>query len=208
MYRKNASFQWEREIDFSLTGKYNFHSEKDLLYSCRISNVAGLGHSSCFVVVCNVEQNCDSQVLCSMLKNNWACAKQKGTSALITYLTQLTMKRKARKEFGRRIVRCQNKQKSRINFFRVMQLVFFRDRLILSFENEENTDAQLVSYTCGSIDIRTGLPLRLLIIRRRVATREKTISFAIWCARGRTLHLIFSLYNRQYPYVSPGTKTY
>jgi hypothetical protein len=79
-----------------------------------------------------------------------------------------------------------------INFFRVIQLFFFRDRSILSFENEENTDAQLVSYTCGSIDIRAGVPLRLLIILRRVATREKTISFAIWCARALTGGLFIS----------------
>ena len=50
--------------------------------------------------------------------------------------------------------------------------------------------------------ILAGLSLRYLISLRRVATREKTISFAIWCSRGQPLHFLSRLYNRQYPYVS------
>ena len=40
-----------------LTGIFNFHDDDDFVYSLRISNDNGLGHLSCLVVVCNVEQN-------------------------------------------------------------------------------------------------------------------------------------------------------
>ncbi len=40
-----------------LTGIFNFHDDTDFVCSLRISNDNGLGHLSCFVVVCNVEQN-------------------------------------------------------------------------------------------------------------------------------------------------------
>ena len=48
---------------------FNFHADEGFLYSSRILNDDGVGHVSCFVVVCNVEQNWELEEICSELVN-------------------------------------------------------------------------------------------------------------------------------------------
>lgn len=54
-------------------------------YSFRISNEIGLGHLSCFVVVCKVEQNCEVDEINFKLQQ-----QQKTNSSFPNWLSKLT----------------------------------------------------------------------------------------------------------------------
>ena len=61
---------------------FNFHADEGFLYSSRTLNDEGLGHVSCFVVVCNVEQNWELEEICSKLVDDRTMNGLRSTSDL------------------------------------------------------------------------------------------------------------------------------
>jgi hypothetical protein len=126
---------------------FNFHADVGFLYSSRILNDDGWGHVSCFVVVCNVEQNWELEEICSELVKRQD--DERSPSDGRTYVARIMTRRRTSDERVLDILVSLKHQRINLEFLSCHTSIFacLNSGIRFSIDNEKTECTACLIYT-------------------------------------------------------------